>query len=154
MSRIVGLDAQGYEVKRPYTPDTYPQDWMVDVCIDGELYSFFNWPEQLEPVQKKFIDIDYIRENDLVIGKKADGADAVRPKNTGAFEPGDIIQITTKIDGANASIAWDETTGKLEIFSRTNLLDKPGALRGFYDYVKTEIEPKADWSQWFDYVFF
>ena len=154
VSRIVGLDAQGYEVKRPYTPDTYPQDWMVDVCIDGELYSFFNWPEQLEPVQKKFIDIDYIRENDLVIGKKADGADAVRPKNTGAFEPGDIIQITTKIDGANASIAWDETTGKLEIFSRTNLLDKPGALRGFYDYVKTEIEPKADWSQWFDYVFF
>lgn len=98
--------------------------------------------DELEPVQKKFIDIDYIREDDLVIGKKADGADAVRPKNTGAFEPGDIIQITTKIDGANASIAWDETTGKLEVFSRTNLLDSPGALRGFYDYIKTEVEPK------------
>jgi len=110
--------------------------------------------DELEPVQKKFIDIDYIREDDLVIGKKADGTDAVRPKNTGAFEPGDIIQITTKIDGANASIAWDETTGKLEIFSRTNLLDSPGALRGFYDYIKTEVEPKTDWSQWFDLVFF
>ena len=103
--------------------------------------------DELEPVQKKFIDIDYIREDDLVIGKKDDGTDAIRPKNTGAFEPGDIIQITTKIDGANASIAWDETTSKLEIFSRTNLLNSPGALRGFYDYVKTEIEPKLNMSK-------
>ena len=78
----------------------------------------------------------------------------MRPKNTGAFEPGDIIQITTKIDGANASIAWDDTTGKLEIFSRTNLLDSPGALRGFYDYIKTEVEPKADWSLCPDLVIF
>ena len=97
---------------------------------------------ELEAVQHKFVDIDYIREEDLVIGKKEDGTDAIRPKNTGAFEVGDIIQISTKIDGANASIAWDETTGKLEIFSRTNLLDGPGALRGFYDYIKTEVEPK------------
>ena len=103
--------------------------------------------DELEPVQKKFIDIDYIREDDLVIGKKDDGTDAIRPKNTGAFEHGDIIQITTKIDGANASIAWDETTSKLEIFSRTNLLNSPGALRGFYDYVKTEIEPKLNMSK-------
>jgi hypothetical protein len=110
--------------------------------------------DELEAVQHKFVDIDYIREEDLVIGKKTDGTDAVRPKNTGAFEPGDIIQISTKIDGANASVAWDETTGKLEVFSRTNLLDSPGALRGFYDYIKTEVEPKTDWSQWFDLVFF
>ena len=110
--------------------------------------------DELEPVQKKFIEIDYIREDDLVIGKKDDGTDAIRPKNTEAFEPGDIIQITTKIDGANASIAWDETTSKLEIFSRTNLLNSPGALRGFYDYVKTEIEPKTDWSIYKDFVFF
>lgn len=110
--------------------------------------------EDIEPVQHKFVDIDYIREEDLVIGKKEDGTDAVRPKNTGAFEPGDLISITTKIDGANASIAWDETTGKLEVFSRTNLLDKPGALRGFYDYVKTEIEPKLDMSKHPDIVVF
>jgi len=110
--------------------------------------------ECLEPVQHKFVDIDYIREEDLVIGKKDDGTDAVRPKNTGAFEPGDLISITTKIDGANASIAWDETTGRLEVFSRTNLLDKPGALRGFYDYVKTEIEPKLDMSKYPDFVVF
>ena len=98
---------------------------------------------ELEAVQHKFVDIDYIREEDLDLGTlKPDGTKAIRPKNTGAFEPGDIIQISTKIDGANASIAWDETTGKLEIFSRTNLLESPGALRGFYDYIKTEVEPK------------
>ena len=110
--------------------------------------------ECLEPVQHKFVDIDYIREEDLVIGKKEDGTDAVRPKNTGCFEPGDLISITTKIDGANASIAWDETTSKLEVFSRTNLLDKPGALRGFYDYVKSEVEPKLDMSKHPDLVIF
>lgn len=118
--------------------------WAAEVQIDSVCHLFS--ADQIEAVQHKFIDIDYIREDDLVIGKKADGTDAIRPKNTGCFEPGDIIQISTKIDGANASIAWDETTGKLEIFSRTNLLDSPGALRGFYDYIKTEVEPKIPWA--------
>ena len=40
------------------------------------------------------------------------------------------------------------------MFSRTNLLDKPGALRGFYDYVKTEVEPKLDMSKHPDVVVF
>lgn len=148
VTKIRGFDALLNELTVPYTPDNYPTIWWVDVNIkshiDGREYvtTFDNWPEQLEPVQKKFVDIDYIRETDLVIGKKADGTDAIRPKNTGAFEVGDIIQISTKIDGANASIAWDETTGKLEIFSRTNLLESPGALRGFYDYIKTNVESK------------
>ena len=128
--------------------------WYTRVKFAGDDGNCWFKADELEPVQHKFIDIDYIREDDLVIGKKADGTDAVRPKNTGAFEPGDIIQITTKIDGANASIAWDETTGKLEIFSRTNLLDSPGALRGFYDYIKTEVELKADWESYVDFVFF
>ena len=147
VKEIIGFDADWNFIEKPYSPENYPSNWEVVVVFksptDGEMYtmSFRDWPNQLEPVQKKFIDIDYIREDDLVIGKKEDGTDAIRPKNTGAFEPGDIIQITTKIDGANASIAYDETTGKLEIFSRTNLLDQPGALRGFYDYVKTVIEP-------------
>ena len=130
-------------IKQAYLDGLEPRMiWYVKVKFnDSDDFCWFK-ADELEPIQKKFIDIDYIREDDLMIGKKADGTDAVRPKNTGAFEPGDIIQITTKIDGANASIAWDETTGKLEIFSRTNLLDSPGALRGFYDYVKTEVEPK------------
>lgn len=147
-AELKGTGKRYEEVARPYTPENYPDIWWVDVKfkspIDGSEYvmTFEKWEKQLIPVQKKFIDIDYIREDDIVIGKKEDGTNAIRPKNTGAFEPGDIIQISTKIDGANASVAWDETTGKLEIFSRTNLLDSPGALRGFYDYIKTEVEPK------------
>lgn len=157
---LAGTGCRYEEVEKPYTPENYPDTWWVDVSlkspVDGTEYvvTFDDWESQLEPVQHKFIDIDYVREEDLAIGKKDDGTDAIRPKNTGAFEPGDIIQITTKIDGANASIAWDETTGKLEAFSRTNLLDEPGSLRGFYDYVKTEIEPKTDWSAYKDFVFF
>ena len=135
-------------IKQAYADGLEPKiTWCAHVKFDGDDGNCWFRADELEPVQKKFIDIDYIRENDLVIGKKEDGTDAVRPKNTGAFEPGDLIQITTKIDGANASIAWDETAGKLEIFSRTSLLDKPGALRGFYDYVKTEVEPKLDMSK-------
>ena len=160
VTAITGLDELGCMVPKPYSPDRYPVKWWVDVTfkspVDGREYptTFDNWEVQLQPVQHKFVDIDYIREEDLVIGKKEDGTDAVRPKNTGAFEPGDLISITTKIDGANASIAWDETTGKLEVFSRTNLLDKPGALRGFYDYVKAEVEPKLDMSEHPDIVVF
>ena len=121
--------------------------WYARVKFDNDDGNCWFRADELEAVQHKFVDIDYIRETDLVIGKKADGTDAIRPKNTGAFEVGDIIQISTKIDGANASIAWDETTGKLEIFSRTNLLESPGALRGFYDYIKAEVEPKIPWNE-------
>lgn len=143
------------QLKQAYVDGLEPKmTWYAKVKFAGDDGNCWFKADELEPVQKKFIDIDYIREEDLVIGKKEDGTNAIRPKNTGAFELGDIIQITTKIDGANASIAWDETTGKLEVFSRTNLLDQPGALRGFYDYVKTEVEPKTDWSQLFDLVFF
>ena len=156
VTSINGFDDNMHIIHKPYSPENYPTKWEVLVMFHdgGWVKEFCDWPNQLEPVQKKFIDIDYIREDDIVIGKKEDGTDAIRPKNTSAFEPGDIIQITTKIDGANASIAYDETTGKLEVFSRTNLLDQPGALRGFYDYVKTEIEPKTDWSIYKDFVFF
>ena len=154
VTAIIGLDENGHELVKPYSPNNYPTRWIVTVKIDDVEYNFYQWENELEVVQHKFVDIDYIREEDLVIGKKEDGTDAIRPKNTGAFEPGDIIQITTKIDGANASIAWDETTGKLEIFSRTNMLTSPGSLRGFYDYIKTEVEPKTDWSKYDGYVFF
>lgn len=157
---IVVIDGKQYDpiankelLKAAYAENKI-NNWLASVKFpDYEHCQIFE-AEDVEPVQHKFIDIDYIREDDLVIGKKEDGSDAVRPKNTGAFEPGDIIQITTKIDGANASIAWDETTGKLEIFSRTNLLDSPGALRGFYDYIKTEVEPKVDLSKMSHVVIF
>lgn len=145
---LKGTGKRYEEVARPYTPENYPDIWWVDVKfkspIDGSEYvtTFEKWEKQLIPVQKKFIDIDYIREKDIQIGVKEDGTPAIRPSNIGAFEPGDIISITTKIDGANASIAWDETTGKLEIFSRTNLLDGCDGLRGFVSYIRTNVEPK------------
>lgn len=156
VTAINGFDDNMQIICKPYSPENYPTKWEVIVKfhVGGWVKEFWDWPNQLEPVQKKFIDIDYIREDDLVLGKKEDGTDAIRPKNTGTFEVGDIIQITTKIDGANASIAYDETTGKLEIFSRTNLLDKPGDLRGFYDYIRSEVEPKTDWSKHPDLVIF
>ena len=143
------------QLKQAYVDGLEPKMiWYARVKFANDDGNCWFKADELEPVQHKFIDIDYIREEDLVIGKKEDGTDAIRPRNTGSFEPGDIISITTKIDGANASIAWDDTTGKLEIFSRTNLLNQPGALRGFYDYVKTEVEPKLDMSKHPDIVVF
>lgn len=143
-------------LKQAYTNGLEPKmTWYARVKFSNDDGNCWFKADELEAVQHKFVDIDYIREEDLDLGiTKPDGTKAIRPKNTGAFEVGDIIQITTKIDGANASIAWDETTGKLEIFSRTNLLDQPGALRGFYDYIKTEVEPKLDMSKHPDIVVF
>lgn len=142
-------------LKQAYVDGLEPKiTWFAKVKFAGDDGNCWFKTDELETVQKKFIDIEHIREDDIVLGQKEDGTDIVRLKNTGAFEPGDIIQITTKIDGANASIAWDETTGKLEIFSRTNLLDSPGALRGFYDYIKTEVEPKLDMSKYPNLVIF
>ena len=135
-------------LKQAYADGLEPKmTWYARVKFDNDDGNCWFKADELEAVQHKFIDIDYIREEDLDLGiTKPDGTKAIRPKNTGAFEPGDLISITTKIDGANASIAWDQTTGKLEIFSRTNLLSSPGALRGFYDYIKANVEPKIPWT--------
>ena len=145
-------------LKQAYIDGLEPMmTWYACIKFANDDKNYWFRADELEAVQHKFVDIDYIREEDLIIGKKTDGTDAVRPKNTGAFEPGDIIQISTKIDGANASIAWDETTDKLEIFSRTNLLNSPGALRGFYDYIKTKVEPNllnGDKDGFKDFVIF
>lgn len=160
VTEIIGLDDNNNEIAKPYTPENYPTKWQVNVRFMSPVddmpfdMTFDNWPEQLAIVQKKFIDIENLREHDEVIGQREDGTDIIRKSNAGEFDVSDIIQITTKIDGANASIAWDETTQKLEIFSRTNLLDNSNSLRGFYDYIKTQVEPKTDWSQFKNLVFF
>ena len=54
--------------------------------------------------------------------------------NDGAFYKGDMIQVTEKIDGANASIMWNLNERKLEIFSRKEELHSGNTLRGFYEY--------------------
>lgn len=92
-------------------------------------------PSQIACIQKKFIDIEHVREEDIDLGNGV-----IRRSNAGAFEVGDDIQITEKIDGANASIAWNEDEGKLEVFSRTNLLDGSDGLRGFKAYIEAKFK--------------
>jgi hypothetical protein len=54
--------------------------------------------------------------------------------NDGAFAPGDRIQVTEKIDGANASTMWNLTERRLEVYSRKEALHSGNTLRGFYGY--------------------
>lgn len=160
VKEITGFDDNGNVINKPYSQENYPTKWYVYVNFVSPINScnyflvFDNWSKQLEVVQKKFIDIEALRENDEVIGQKEDGSDIIRLSNSKSFEVGDIIQITTKIDGANASIAWDDTSKKLEIFSRTNLLNTSNNLRGFYDYIKVNVEPKLDLSEYPNLVIF
>ena len=62
--------------------------------------------------------------------------DELTPSNTGGFEVGDIIQITEKWDGSNASIRYDIETGKLVAFSRRLELSFNNTLNGFWNYVQ------------------
>ena len=55
--------------------------------------------------------------------------------NTQLFVPGDLIQITEKIDGSNASI--QKINDKLEVYSRRMQLDAKNTLEGMYEYVQT-----------------
>lgn len=73
---------------------------------------------------KHFVDIEHIRESNTGLTKT----------NTGAFWPGDIIQITEKVDGSNASIQYID--GELKAFSRRQDLNVSNTLDGFFDYVQ------------------
>ena len=79
---------------------------------------------------KKYIDIQVVRERETMLD------DITLPVNTGAFQVGDIISITEKVDGANASIRYDEKEDVLRAFSRNNELSKDQNLRGFWEYVQ------------------
>lgn len=76
---------------------------------------------------KHFMDISRIKENE---------GSELTMSNIGAFQPGDIIQISEKVDGANASIALNNN-GNLVAFSRKNELNYQNTLRGFWNYVQT-----------------
>lgn len=77
--------------------------------------------------QKLYIDIQNIREKTT---------DLVEP-NTGAFEEGDIIQITEKFDGSNASACWDAENDCMAAFSRSKELTSTNGLNGFREYIMT-----------------
>lgn len=75
--------------------------------------------------QKKFMDISRVKFGD-----------ELTPDNIGGFEVGDIIQISEKWDGSNASIRYDIETGKLVAFSRRLELSFDNTLNGFWNYVQ------------------
>ncbi|MGV2640199.1 hypothetical protein GNF86_01920 [Clostridium perfringens] len=60
----------------------------------------------------------------------------------GVIQEGDIISITEKIDGANASFCIDnENDLGVSSYSRNNLLTEENRLRGYYDWVLNNIVP-------------
>ena len=127
-------------------------EWMVDVNVemDGEKKKHIMFSaNSVETVQHKFVDIQAIRETDVDLGNGV-----FRSNNVGAFEVGDHIQISEKIDGANASIAWCPEDNCLEVFSRTNLLDSSDDLRGFKSFIETKVANHFDFSKYPRLVFF
>ena len=125
--------------------------WMAEVKINDDGRTFFVRFDTsvLETVQHKFVDIQAIRETDIDLG-----GGVIRANNVGAFEVGDHIQISEKIDGANASIAWCPEDNCLEIFSRTNLLNDADGLKGFKSFIETKVANHFDFSKYPRFVFF
>lgn len=58
------------------------------------------------------------------------------------FEVGEPIVIQVKIDGSNASIAYDSKTNSLVAFSRRQALNEMNTLNGFWNYVQS-LDVKA-----------
>ena len=96
---------------------------------------------------KHYIEIQRLRTEDVVIDDNL-----TLEKNTQAFLNGDIISITEKIDGANASIFYDKHLQKLRCFSSRNELDFSNQLRGFYSYVQGL--DSSIFAEYPNYIFF
>lgn len=77
---------------------------------------------------KKYIDIENLRDKDVDLG-----GGLTRKRNDLAFKPGNLISITEKIDGSNASIRYCD--GELKSFSRRKPLNFSDTLAGFYTFV-------------------
>ena len=82
--------------------------------------------------RKSFVDIENLREFDVMVSQGIK-----RQRNDLGFIKGDIISITEKIDGSNASIRYNAETGKLESFSRKQVLACDNTLAGFWNWVQT-----------------
>ena len=90
---------------------------------------------------KHYIDIDNIRETDTELVKA----------NTGAFSPGDIISVTEKIDGSNASFTCEG--GRLFAFSRKQQLAFNNTLAGFWNWINESLNP-AEYADEERYIYF
>lgn len=100
------------------------------------------------PDLKNYIEIQCLRSEDVDLG-----GGITRRRNDLAFHPGDMISITEKIDGSNASIQYED--GLLYPFSRRQLLTLSNTLSGFYDFVQclnaeefSDTEPYAVFGEW------
>jgi len=80
---------------------------------------------------KHYMDIANLREKEERVG------DIVVPSNTSAFELCDLIQITEKFDGSNASI--EKVDGVITAFSRKNELSPILTLNGFFNFVQNLV---------------
>lgn len=88
---------------------------------------------------KHFIDIEHYREGNAAVSGNYIG-----------FAPGNMISVTEKIDGANASIQFID--GVLTACSRKQILDEKNSLNGFWQFVQTVDAVKA--SAYKDYTIF
>ena len=71
---------------------------------------------------------------------------------TSAFHTGDIIQITEKLDGSNASVQYDVENNSICAYSRKQSLDFKNNLSGFYEFTQNmDVEFLKKYS---DYRFF
>lgn len=69
-----------------------------------------------------------------------------------AFHTGDIIQITEKLDGSNASVQYDVDSSSICAYSRKQPLDFKNNLSGFYEFTQNmNVEFLKKYS---DYRFF
>lgn len=83
---------------------------------------------------KHFVDIQVLREFDEVISDEI-----VKYNNCSSFQVGDMISITEKFDGSNASIALED--GVIKAFSRKQELSFANTLNGFWKYA-TSFTPE------------
>lgn len=79
---------------------------------------------------KHFVDIEVLREFDEDLG-----GGLIKKGNAQAFNVGDVISITEKIDGSNASIEYVD--GKLIAYSRKQELSFSNTLDGFWNFVQS-----------------
>lgn len=97
---------------------------------------------------KKFININRLVEKN----------EPCKNINTWAFRPEDHIIIEIKVDGSNASIHYDASTGKVRAFSRTQELkdmkemEPEDRFYGFLKYVDTLDKEKL--KRYPNYIFF
>lgn len=81
---------------------------------------------------KHYMDIENLREFDVDLGNGIK-----RMSNCGAFEVGDLITISEKIDGSNFSVTKNAEDGELVAFSRKQQLGPMQTLNGAWNYAMT-----------------